>query len=455
MAHGSCQGLSRYVKRCFGLRHGLVTLTDARRDPDIPIAHVTQTWQWGFFKQLPSTEEMGELLMEPRWRRKLLAMGPDGQRSLARRRDRHGRWLPNRHRHYMGSPDTMARALEALDDDELHQRSITFFKKARRAKILDEGPFGQRCVVVDLNELFCSEKRCCPRCQQRTKTRKDRDGNTRQVTEYYHQAVLLLWAGDSMCWPIDWELLEPGEGELTASLRLLERVLPQIRRGVDVVLGDALYNCRPFYKCVLSHGLDAVVAYGNGGKLDEKLGSTEMDREIEEHRGTFEPQRATSLALDIWQLDSEAWQRDLRSQPHPHGVKLRVVDIVRHDDAPAHRQERRHLRVVTTLSAEEVPARQLWDVGRGRWCVENEGFNTLTSRYALEHNYHHEPTAILALLMFRGWAMAMSQAYRNFACARSRSAPRTYRRWFQDVFVTDWVRWLDEPSRGQARARSP
>jgi hypothetical protein len=74
---------------------------------------------------------------------------------------------------------------------------------------------------LDLNELFKSEKIHCPQCQVREKTVKDEKGEKHLVQEYYHQAVALSWMSGPLRFVLGWEVLAPGEGELTAALRLL------------------------------------------------------------------------------------------------------------------------------------------------------------------------------------------------------------------------------------------
>jgi len=231
MAYGTSQGLRAYVNKVFGLERRLGALSDGRCEPHVPLGPILTTWFLGLARRLPSTEEIGRLLRDPRWQRRL-----ELSSSIA------------------GSADTAARALDGLVIDELNDVLLEMFFAARRAGVLgDDGPYGKHCVVVDLNELFKSERRCCSQCQQRHKTVQRADGSLEEVTEYFHQAVALVWAGKTT-WPIGWELLRPGEGELTAALRLLERLLPKLRRSVDLVLGDALYCCRPYFALARRHG---------------------------------------------------------------------------------------------------------------------------------------------------------------------------------------------------------
>lgn len=407
MAFGTVAGMRKYVKRTFGLEAKLAGFTDGRLDPRVPLAAVLSTWFWGLVRRLPATEQVGDLLRDPRWR-KLMALRPqDG-----------------------GSPDTAGRVLDELLLDEWHEFLLEFFFVARRAGILgDDGPYGQRCAIVDLNELFTSRSRHCPDCQQRQVTVATADGQTHKVTEYFHQAVALVWAGGEIAWPLGWEVLQPGEGEITAALRLLRRLLPRLRPSLDLVLGDALYCCRPFFEVVCGAGVEGFAICS---------GQTDLDEEMDFLQAHQPPRPTCGGDVAQWELASTAWERDLKL-----GRPLRVLHCERRTAAKPWKHERRELRVVTSAPVEILPAGQGWKVGRSRWKVENGAFNLLTHDYALTHNYRHSAAAIVGLLVLRSVAFCVTWAYRRFASARSKDAPRDLLRWFQAVLLEDWVRYLD------------
>jgi hypothetical protein len=70
--------------------------------------------------------------------------------------------------------------------------------------------------------------------------------------------IAWCWISGEIPFVIGWELLQPGEGELTAALRLLKRLLPSLRKSLDLIVGDALYCCRPFFETVCGAGLQAM-----------------------------------------------------------------------------------------------------------------------------------------------------------------------------------------------------
>jgi Transposase DDE domain len=366
---------------------------------------VLATWQWGLMRRTPSTEQIGDLLRDRRWRARLGLKPQAG-----------------------GSADRAAGVLDSLAIEEWNAMMIQDFFIARRAGVLtDEGLYGKRCAVLDLNELFNSEKIHCPQCQVREKTVQDEQGEKRLVKEYYHQAVALVWVSGPLPFVLGWELLAPGEGELTAALRLLERLLPRLRQSLDLILGDALYCCRPFFQTVCGAGLEGLAI---------SSGQTEMDDEIDLLRKTDPPRTVPGIEVAVWEMESEAWRQDLKRN-------LRVVHCERRYEAPAWKHERKQLRVITSIPVEILPAGQGWKVGRSRWKIENGTFNRLTRDYSLTHNYHHSPAAIVALLAMRSFACFLTQAYWRYATARSLGAPARFVPWFQQILIEDWVRYLD------------
>ena len=148
MAYGSMSQMRAYAGKVFEKDARLSRMSDGRTDPAIPLAAALSTWQWGLMRQTPSTERIGDLLLDPRWRARLGLKPEDG-----------------------GSPDTAARILEGLSIEEWNTMMLEDFFIARRAGILtDEGQYGKRCAAIDMNELFKSEKIHCPHCQVREKT---------------------------------------------------------------------------------------------------------------------------------------------------------------------------------------------------------------------------------------------------------------------------------------------
>jgi len=403
MAYGTAARARAYANKVAKIEKRLAKLTDGRRDPKVPLAPIMATWFWGIVKRLPSMEQVGKMLEDPLWRKKL-GLRPDQG----------------------GGPDMAGRALDQLSIDELNEILLQASFDMIRAGTLKPGPFGFRCVGVDANELFKSEKRHCDYCQQRKKTVK-RNGQEVEVIEYFHQAVCLAWFGEDFAFPIAWELVEPGGSELNTAIRLLDRLLPRLHQSVDLILADALYCCRPFLEMVCRHHCHPFVIC---------LDTTEMSKEMDFLMANEKGRSVLGGKLLAWEMLSSAWEKAVKS-------KLRVIHLKRDYFEPDWKKVRKDLRVVTTLLADELPLAQAWNVGRSRWDIENPVFNELTRDYSLEHNYRHSTPAIVALLVVRSLALGFTKAYHLFATARSQNVPETLLDWFQSIFETDWVRYLD------------
>jgi hypothetical protein len=72
-----------------------------------------------------------------------------------------------------------------------------------------------------------------------------------EVVEYDHRGVVFYLVGFRIAIPLDVEMLQPGEGELTAAQRLLPRVVQSYGRFFKVVLADALFLNAPFFNLCL------------------------------------------------------------------------------------------------------------------------------------------------------------------------------------------------------------
>ena len=220
--------------------------------------------------------------------------------------------------------------------------------------------------------------------------------------------------------------MAPGEGELTAARRLLER-LPRLGKSLDLIVGAALYCCRPFFQTVCGAGLEGLAL---------SSGKTQMDEEIDLLRKTDPPRLVPGVDAAVGEMESEAWSQDFKRN-------LRVIHGERRYEAPAWKHEGQQRRVVTSIPVQILPAGQGWKVGRSRWKIENGTFNVLTRDHSLTHHYPPRVTAIVALRAMRSLACFLAHAYWSYATARSRNAPPRFLLWFQRVVIEDWVRYLD------------
>jgi len=227
----------------------------------------------------------------------------------------------------------------------------------------------------------------------------------KEVVEYYHRGVVFYLVGFRTAMPLDVEMLQPGEGELTAAQRLLPRVVKSYGRLFQVVLADALYFNAPFFNLCLSLGKDVITVL-----KDE-------DRALfQDAQGVF-----SLTAPQVWQEPNQtirAW--DAEGFTSAEGIKvplrvLRTQELItrRHRRGRGWIQEQQihHWEWVTTLPAARLSSRLLWQIGHGRWEIENDLFHTLATHWSLNHCFRHEPTAIVNFILTLFIAFVLLQSF--------------------------------------------
>jgi hypothetical protein len=226
-----------------------------------------------------------------------------------------------------------------------------------------------------------------------------------EVVEYYHRGVVFYLVGFRSAIPLDVEMLRPGEGELTAAQRLLPRVVESYGRFFRVVLADALFFNAPFFN--LCRGLRKEVI----------TVLKDEDRALfQDALGVFsftEPQ--------LWEQRNQkirAWDAEGFTTAEGIEVPLRVLrteEVVtrRHRDAESWIQEdeTHHWEWVTTLPADQLSTRLLWQIGHSRWEIENDLFHTLATYWSLDHCFRHEATAILNFILTLFIAFVLLQSF--------------------------------------------
>jgi hypothetical protein len=248
--------------------------------------------------------------------------------------------------------------------------------------------------------FFPSRHRCCPQCLQRRLLVKGKE-----VVEYFHRGVVFYLAGFRTAVPLDVEMLRPGEGELSAAQRLLPRVVKSYERFFRVVLADALYFNAPFFNLCLGLGKDVITVL-----KDE-------DRVLfQDAQGVF------SLTVpQVWEEPRQkirAWDAEGFTSAEGILVPLRVLrteEVItrrhRHGDGWIQKKEAHHWEWVSTLPAARLSTRLLWQIGHGRWEIENDLFHTLATYWSLDHCFKHEPTAILNFILTLFIAFVLLQSF--------------------------------------------
>ena len=198
--------------------------------------------------------------------------------------------------------------------------------------------------------------------------------------------------GCSLAVPLDAELILPGEDEIAAAQRLLERVCVNYHRFFDVVVGDALYNRASFINLCLGRRVHfiAVLKDNNKSLVEDLQGVMKL----------LEPKRWEDARVTVAGWDIEGF--------HHTGVNEPVRVLHTHETERARERvggqwrektETHTWSWVTDLLRRQLPTRLLWHASHRRWDIENDAFGYLSSYFALDHCFTHHPVAIINFML--------------------------------------------------------
>jgi hypothetical protein len=307
------------------------------------------------------------------------------------------RWLGQA----MPSADSIGRICSLMDGGDVRGVLHHVYARLKRMKALTPPEHGLMLAVVDGHESTASRKRCCPGCCQRVlhTTRGD-------VLEYYHRYVALRLVGQELSLMLDAEPVHPGEDELAAARRLVERALEMVPRAFDVVAGDALYANTDWFKFLLERGKHALAVL-----KDNRPNLIEDARSLFD----FQPPRTD---VDRGSRRRRCWDCDTFTRWPEVSAQVRVVRsletwTVRRQLDGREEELASDWMWVTTLSARQAATRAVVDMGHERWSIENQGFNELVNRWHANHVFRHHPTAILIFVLL---AMLCLNVFMAFYC---------------------------------------
>ena len=371
-----------YVRKVFHLHRLAARITDSRCQPAIPTSAIYLALVLGAVFKTPSFLQLQSETRRKAWRHTLGYAKPI-------------------------SDDALAYATARMHLEPLRATLATTNKLLKRNKAFLRHQIGGLLALnLDANEHFKSRSRCCPQCLQRQITIKNTQGQEEEVTEYYHKEVYAQLSGPQWNTLLDVEPLRPSEEERAAALRLLGRVRRLYGvRFFDVVVADAWYAKGPFLKAVNALGWALVVVLKQEDyDIYQEAWALTQGKPTQEFRHAEREVR-------LWEV------RDLTFS-QTYGPAVRVVrsqetwteiKIVGGQKTSVPKESK--WLWVATDKLDAYGCRTIWNLGHGRWRIENNAFNVLTKHWHLRHCAHHDPTSILACLLITLLAFNLFHAF--------------------------------------------
>ena len=292
------------------------------------------------------------------------------------------------------SISTIARSADTMDIEEIRGVGIEIYSKARKSKML-EPCYGMWVGVVDGHEQATSPYCKCPYCKSRTVTRK---GGVKDI-QYYHEFTAFILAGLRISFILDIEPILPGEGEISSSYRLLDRVLRNYPKAFSIVIGDGLYLKETVFNLLKGHHKHTIAVLK------------------EERRQLFEEANRLSLLSEpkIYRQDKtyyKVWNHLVEGCWDGYGKGVRVIvskeatpKRVHSKDSKSfeNRVNRANWMWVTNLPCPESEdpddLKNTVRICHSRWQIENQCFNETVNTWNADHIYRHSSNAIIVFLL--------------------------------------------------------
>ncbi len=327
------------------------------------------------------------------------------------------------------SDDTFGYAMQRQSPEPLFDLGCEIARRLKRNGILrSDWSRGLVVAAVDGIEICSSYCRCCDDCLQREVQRKV-DGQMRTDIQYYHRVVVVTVVSTPFPIPLGVRFQKQGEGEVACALALLQDLVDHLgRRFVDLLVGDALYLQAPFVQAVEELGLDWV------------FNLKENQPELLEEAKRFAAGPPAGIHAEVdrelrwWHLPEVDWP-----------VADRLVRVVKTERVDQKRevtvsQEGPHRKKRKTPVAQEstnfyatnfelgsISPLFIHQLGRSRWRIDTQVFQTLTSDCHLKHPAVHKSTALVVLTMIRLLAYTLTLLFfHRQVCSHARGNPGTF-----------------------------
>lgn len=277
--------------------------------------------------------------------------------------------------------DTLNYYLEKLSPDSLSDLrkkmvvSLIRGKQFHKNRLL--GKYWR--VILDGTGLFCFKERHCDNCL--STTRSNDDGKTEKL--YYHKVLeAKIVLSEHVVISLGTEFIEnekedvsKQDCEINAAKRLLERIKKEYPRLPVCIQGDALYETEPFMRLCREYHWEYLFTQKDTRqkKLNEgfewiKSGETSACQTgLCKEKGTaffanhVEEVAGKTETMNVFEYEYEKQEKDGKKKR----IRFQWVSSIK----------------VTRRNLEEMIA-----AGRGRWKIENEGFNNQKHGiYRIEH----------------------------------------------------------------------
>ena len=279
-------------------------------------------------------------------------------------------------------------------------------------------------VILDGTGLFYFKEKHCGNCL--CETRKDEDGKTHK--RYYHKVLeAKLVLGEKIVISLGTEFIEnesenvkKQDCEINAAKRLLDRIKKEYPKLPLCIQGDALYAAEPMMKICRKNGWTYIFTQMN---TRQKLAGE-----------SFEWIREGEGAETVKNIGKELGRGCYANHVEEVAGKEEAMNIYEYEYGLKKEGEERSIRFqwLSNIELNKKNLEEMIEAGRGRWKIENEGFNNqkngiyqighLNSRNSNAMKNHYLLTQIADILMqlYLNWNPLLKEAGQSIKNTSSR-----------------------------------
>lgn len=356
--------LIRYSNKIFNLFSIIATITDERLKPQIATVKITTAIIIMQFSNLGSLNSLSQTISVKNLKKEI------------------------------PSVSTIARSADSMDLDDIRNIGIEIYAKARKSKMLSSC-YGMWVGVVDAHEQITSPYCKCPYCKSRIVTKKD---GVKDI-QYYHEFTAFILAGPKISFILDLEPILPGEGEISSSYRLLERICKNYPKAFSIVIGDGLYLKETVFNLLKRHHKHTIAVLK------------------EERRQLFEEANKLSLLVEpkvykVKKTTYRVWKHRVSGCWDGYGKDVTVIVSEETTKKRVHskdgksfedRLDKANWMWVTNLPCPKTDdlddLKNTVRICHSRWQIENQCFNETVNTWKADHVYRHSKNAIIVFLL--------------------------------------------------------
>ena len=301
-----------------------------------------------------------------------------------------------------GSADTFGYALARMDHAQLEKYNYEIIRTSRYNKVFQGGTIdGFTVVALDGTEAFRTQSAgwSCEKCRRTERTNPDGS----KETDYHENVVGAAYVGRSPNLILGIERIAPGEGELTATQRLLKKLHHGNYRYADVITLDSLFAKAPVINEIAEQNKIAVirVKQENYNIIKDTAGlfagrKPDLEKELSLKSSWYSEDRSGkkyTYRVEIW--DAEGFESWAGVRVPLRVLKIKEMRIYRNGNklcGPVVTY------MVTTAGKATLPTESAWRILHRRWDIENKTFHVLKEHWGFGRNYHHDAEAFMAML---------------------------------------------------------